>query len=118
MKIMKTAKTAFLASLLIASTSIATANSYPPTKTFEGIISSVRMPATPNGTITLRECDDCDFQTIRVTSNTRFEVNNKSVKFDDFRKLVLELKPEGEATVNVTRDEASQTVAVMFLYID
>lgn len=91
---------------------------YPPTKTFEAQMSSIRMPASLNGTVTLRECDSCPFETVRVTPNTRFEIDGKSYKFEDFLEALKELRGNGADGLNVTRDETSQTASVIFLYTD
>lgn len=104
--------------LLLLAVSIATADDYPPTRTFEAQMNSVRMPVSPNGTVTLRECDSCAFETVRVTPNTRYHVNGKSLKFSDFLAVLKDLRASGIDTLNVTRDETSQTAAVVFVYAD
>ena len=66
---MKTMTTALLSLLLFTSTA-ATAQNYAPTRTYEVLVNSVRLPSSPAGTITVKECDDCDFETYRVTERT------------------------------------------------
>ena len=109
-------KTITLAWMLVIS-SLALADSVPPTKTFEVSIQSLRLPVSPNGTVALRECDDCDYQTIRVTPNTQYIINNEHLRLDKFRKLILDLKLRGDITVNVKRDDDSNTVTSVFVYV-
>ena len=105
-----------LAWMLVFS-SIAFANDVPATKTFEVSIKSLRLPVSPNGTVSLRECDDCDYHAIRVTPDTQYKINGKHLRLTEFRKAILDLKLRGDITVNVTRDEASSTVASVYVYV-
>ncbi len=109
-------KTITLAGMLIVS-SFAYANSVPATKTFEVSIYSVRLPVSPNGTVALRECDDCDYHSIRVTPDTQYRINDKPLRLTDFRNRLLDLRLRGDITVNVRRDEATNTVALVFVHV-
>lgn len=109
-------KTITLACMLVVS-SLAFANSLPATKTYEVSINSLRLPVSPNGTVALRECDDCDYHSIRVTPNTQYVINGKHLRLDEFRKRILDIKRRGDITVNVTRDEDTETVVTVFLYV-
>ena len=86
-------------------------------KTYEVSIYSLRLPVSHNGTVALRECDDCDYHTIRVTPNTQYVINDQHLRLDEFRERILDLKRHGNITVNVTRDEATETVVNMFVYV-
>ena len=105
-----------LASMMVFS-STAFANDVPATKTFEVSISSLRLPVSPNGTVSLRECEDCDYHSIRVTPHTQYRINGKHLHLTEFRKAVLDLKLRGDRTVNVTRDDATNTVDSVFLHV-
>ncbi len=105
-----------LASMMVFS-SIAVADDAPATNTYEVSIKSLRLPVSPNGTVSLRECDDCDYHAIRVTPNTQYTINGKHLQLTEFRKAVLDLKLRGDRTVNVTRDDASNTVVAVFLHV-
>lgn len=105
-----------LASMMVFS-SIAFADDAPVTNTYEVSINSVRLPVSPNGTVSLRECDDCDYHAIRVTPNTQYTINDKHLRLTEFRKAVLDLKRRGDRTVNVTRDDATNTVVSVFLRV-
>ena len=109
-------KTITLAGMLLISP-FALADSMPATTTYEASILTLRLPVSPNGTVTLRECDDCDYQSIRVTPGTQYKINDRHLRLNQFRKRILDLKLRGDITVNVTQDEATNTVVSVYVYI-
>jgi len=113
---MKMIKIITLAWMLVIS-SLAFAATMPATTTYEVSINSLRLPVSPNGTVALRECDDCDYHSIRVTPDTQYVINDKRLRLNKFRKRILDLKQHGDITVNVTRDDASNTVVTVFLRV-
>jgi hypothetical protein len=113
---MKMIKIITLAWMLVIS-SLAFASTMPATKTYEVSINSLRLPVSPNGTVALRECDDCDYHSIRVTPDTQYRINDKHLRLKKFRKRILDLQLRGDITVNVTRDEATNTVVSVYVYV-
>lgn len=103
-----------LASLLSLA-SLAMADTVPSTKTHEVSIFDLRLPVSTSGTVTLRECDDCDYYSIRVTPDTLYRVGNERLELRKFRDRILDLKSSGDITVNVTEDDASNTVTSVFV---
>lgn len=112
---MKIIKTVLLSLLLVASTSVI-ADSMPPTKTYEAMIQSVRLPQRPFGTLAVRGCLDCDYETYRVTRRTRYSIDNKTMRLKDFRATLERLALGKEHNVNVTRDINSNTITAVFLF--
>ena len=109
-------KTITVAWMLVIS-SIAFADDVPATYTYEVSINSLRLPVSPNGTVSLRECDDCDYHSIRVTPKTQYTIDGKYLPLNEFRKAILDLRLRGDITVNVARDEATSTVASVYVYL-
>lgn len=107
---MKMIKMLTIAALLGPSIS-ASAEGVPPSTTFEISIFSVNLPVSANGRVSIRECEDCDYHSIRVTPQTVYQVNDKRLQLEDFRKAIAYLRREGDTTVNVKRDETTNTVA-------
>jgi len=114
---MKTMTTAFM-SLLLVMSAAAMAQDYAPTRTYEVQVQSVRLPSGPSGTITVKECDDCDYETYRVTERTVYAVEGKPMRLDDFRKVVDDLRLGGghAVNVNVRRDLQTDTIVKVFIY--
>lgn len=112
---MKTIITALLSLLLITSTAVMAQN-FPPTRTYEVLVQAVRLPNAPTGTLTVKECDECDYETYRVTERTIYTVDGKNMKLDDFRLVIEKLRLGGDHVVNVRRDIQSNTIAKVFVY--
>lgn len=112
---MKMIKTLAIALILGCSISAAAQN-LPMTKTFEVSIFSVRMPVSESGTISIQECEDCDYHSLRVTPDTQYLINDKALKLDKFRQALTEMRQRGDRTVNVKRDDASNTVVNVRVY--
>jgi len=108
--------TAVLFSLLLLISTAAMAEKYPPTRTYEVSAQSVRMPDSSNGTITVKECDECDYETYRVNERTVYEMNGKSMRFEDFLLVIEKLRQDGDHAVNVRRDLQTNTITKVFVY--
>ena len=112
---MKTMTTALLSILLMTSTAVFAQN-YAPTRTYEVLVQSVRLPSDPSGTLTVKECDKCDYETYRVTERTVYAVDGKNMRLEDFRNVIEELRLGGDHVVNVRRDIETNTIAKVFVY--
>ena len=112
---MKSICTALFA-LLLAMSGAATATEYPPTRTYEAMLQTVRLPETATGTITVKECERCDYETFRVTAQTVYALNGKNMRLDDFRETIESLGLDGKHNINVRRDLTSNTISKVFIY--
>lgn len=112
---MKITITVLLSLLLVASTA-AIAQNYAPTRTYEVLVQSVRLPSDPGGTLTVKECDKCDYETYRVTERTVYSVDGKNMRLADFRQAIERLRLDGDHVVNVRRDIQSNTIDKVFVY--
>ena len=108
-------KTAIFSLVLMMSTA-AFAENYPPTRTYEVLVGEVRMPSADNGTITLRECSRCSYETHLVTPRTTYALNGKNMSLEDFRERIDALRLEGKHVVNVRRDLDTDTITKVFIY--
>lgn len=96
---------------------VSLASGQPATRTFEAEGISVRMPMSENGTISLRECKRCEFESIRVTPSTLYRYNNQPMTLSEFRAVIADLTLTSNPTVNVRRDEASNSVVAVFVIV-
>jgi hypothetical protein len=55
---------------------------------YEIALGDLRLPQSEAGTIAFKECDECDYQTKRVSELTRYVVNGRTVSLVDFSKAV------------------------------
>jgi hypothetical protein len=66
---------------------------------YEVSIKDFRAPVTPNGAASFKECDECERMSVRVTNRTRYQVNGRAVRLEDFRKKVSQAGDRGGVTV-------------------
>ncbi len=71
---------------------------------------NVRLPGTEGGTISIKHCNDCESELLRVTAATRYIVNGKDVRLMDFRRSLSSLRNRGDVIIDVFHDLESNTV--------
>lgn len=54
-------------------------------KAYEAKLSSMRLPGNVNGTLSFKPCSDCEYKTLRVSANTRYEADGEVYRLEDFR---------------------------------
>ena len=71
---------------------------------------NVRLPGTEGGTISIKHCNDCEAQLLRVTAATRYVVNGRGVRLADFRRSLSSIRNRGDVDIDVFHDLRSNTV--------
>jgi hypothetical protein len=82
---------------------------------YEISLSNFTAPATANGGVTFKECDDCNRRTVRVVSGTRYAINGKTVRLEDFRKAILQVPDREAASLTVLHHIESDTIELIDL---
>ena len=77
---------------------------------YEVGLDDFRAPATVNGGVVFKACSKCEHQRVRVTANTRYAINGKTVRFEDFRKAVQQVENRDEKMVTVVHHLESDTI--------
>jgi hypothetical protein len=77
---------------------------------YELALSDLRVPATPNSGLIFKECASCDMTTVRVTANTQYIINGKSMSLKDFRKAVFQVTKRDRTAVTVLHHLESDTI--------
>jgi len=49
----------------------------------------VTLPATANGVLSFRKCDDCDIVSLRASAGTQYLLNGEAVELSDLRNAVM-----------------------------
>ena len=65
------------------------------TEAYEVDLNDLRLPGSEYGTLTFKQCADCEIQTLRVTGKTRYLINNRDFPLAEFKnqlKLVSNRK--------------------------
>ncbi len=79
-------------------------------RAYELALSDLTVPPSQNSKLMFKECDDCDYMSIRLTPNTQFKINGRSVRFDQFRETIRGVRKPGEALAIVLHHLESDTV--------
>lgn len=88
----------------------AAANFEIVSKAHEVSLADLRLPGSTAGTLTFKPCRDCDYQTVRVTAATRYEVNSQSIGLEAFRSQLGSITERREKTVTVLQHLESNTI--------
>ena len=80
---------------------------------YEISLSKFRAPATVNGNVAFQECDECDRMNVRVTDGTRYAVNGKAVRLEDFKKAIARVSDRDEVTLTVLHHLESDTIEMI-----
>jgi hypothetical protein len=68
---------------------------------YEIALSDLRLPRADGGTIAFKECRTCDYVRLRVTADTRYQINGKAVPLKKFREAMAEVEEPGQEAVTV-----------------
>jgi biopolymer transport protein ExbD len=83
-------------------------------KAYELALSDVRLPRNNTGTIAFKECDSCDYMTVRVGADTRYMLNGKAVPLKKFREALSVVENSDDQLVTVLRHvEQNKVTAVL-----
>ena len=80
---------------------------------YELTLSNFRAPATENGSVSFKECDDCERMTVRVTAGTRYTINGKTVRLQDFRKAISRVNNRDGVGMTVLHHLESDTIELI-----
>ena len=82
-------------------------------KAHEVRLSGLRLPASSNGTLGFKPCNECDYETVRVTAATRYDANGQYLELEDFRNAVARITDRANAAVTVKQHLESDTITVV-----
>ena len=91
----------FMIALLAILSFAASAENYIVSRAYEIAVGELRLPGNVVGSISFKDCDSCAMQTIRVTTETQYVLNNRAVSLADFKVAVKSIvdKQHNIATV-------------------
>ena len=84
---------------------------------YEVTLNNMTTPVTNTGSLIFKECDDCDSRMIRMTSNTRFIVNGRTVDLKEFRKQVFQVRNPDKVAVTVMHHLESDTITSINVFL-
>lgn len=77
---------------------------------YEVSLSSFNAPASENGGASFKTCETCEQRVVRVTAGTRYDINGRAVRLEDFRKALLQVNDRNGTYLTVLHHLESDTV--------
>ncbi len=80
------------------------------TEAYEVELGDLRLPGSENGTLTFKQCSDCEAQTLRVTSKTRYLINDHDFALAEFKEQLKQVRNRNDQNVAVLHHLESNTI--------
>lgn len=80
------------------------------TEAYELTLGDLRLPGSVVGTLTFKRCAECEAQIARVTSKTRYVINNRDFALTEFKKQLIGVRYQSDAHVSVLHHLESNTI--------
>lgn len=84
-------------------------------RAYEVALAGLTVPPSQHSRLMFRQCPDCDSESIRLTPQTRFLVNGRSVSIDRFRHATQQAITAAVVSVTVLHNLQSDTIASVSL---
>ena len=99
-----------LALVLIGLSLSAAADFTTVTEAYEVKSSDLRLPRNTGGTLTFKQCSECESQTLLVNSRTRYVLDGRDVELIEFQERMAGARDE---TVTVLHNLESNTITAV-----
>ena len=107
-----------LLSLILVGLSISTAADFRTiTEAYEVDLSDLRLPGNEYGTLTFRQCSDCEAQTLRVTGKTRYVLNDRDFALAEFKEQLKRIRNRKDRNVSVLHHLESNTIKAVKVWL-
>ncbi len=87
------------------------------TEAYEVDLSDLRMPGSENGTLTFKQCADCEVQTLRVSGKTRYLINDRDFELAEFKEQLKGAKNRKDQIVSVLHHLESNTIKAIKVWL-
>ena len=87
------------------------------TEAYEVDLSVLRLPGSENGTLTFKQCSDCDAQTVRVTVNTLYLINDRDFALAEFKDQLSRIRNKKDQYSSVLHHLESNTIKVVKVWL-
>jgi hypothetical protein len=77
---------------------------------YEVLLNNFQAPVSTVSVVIFKECDECEQMHVRVNEATRYSVNGRSVRLEDFRIAILQTPDRDNKAVTVLHHLESNTV--------
>ena len=83
------------------------------TAAYEVAVSDLRLPVSENGTLTFKQCPDCEAQTLRVTGRTRYLLDDRNVELAEFKNQLRRVRNRKTVAATVMHHLESNTITAI-----
>ena len=80
------------------------------TEAYEVDLGDLRLPRSENGNLTFKQCSDCEPETLRVTVQTRYLINDRDFTLAEFKKQLKRVATRKDHGVAVLHHLESNTI--------
>jgi len=87
------------------------------TEAYEVDLRDLRLPGSENGTLTFKQCSDCDAQTLRVTGKTRYLINDRDFSLAEFKEQLKRVTKRKDPNVAVLHHLESNTIEAIKVWL-
>jgi biopolymer transport protein ExbD len=87
------------------------------TEAYEVDLSDLRLPGSENGTLTFKQCADCESQTLRVTGKTRYLINDRDFALAEFKEQLQAIRNRKDQSVSVLHHLESNTIKAIKVWL-
>jgi len=87
------------------------------TEAYEVDLGDLRLPGSENGTLTFKQCFDCERQTLRVTGKTRYLINDRDFALAEFKKQLKRVRNRKDQNVAVLHHLESNTIEAVRVWL-
>ncbi len=87
------------------------------TESYEVALSDLRLPGSEYGTLTFRQCSGCEAQTLRVTSKTRYVINDRDFALAEFEEQLDDVRNRKDQIVSVLHHLESNTIKAVKMWL-
>jgi len=82
---------------------------------YEVAIGDLRLPRSTGGTLTFRRCVDCELETLRVNSKTRYVLNDRDLELAEFREEIKSVRNKKKEGATVMHHLESNTITAVMV---
>ena len=102
-----------LATMMIALSLSAGADFRTVSRAYEVPLNLFTVPVTHNGQIVIKECGDCKAVSARLTSETQYKINGKTVTLSDFRTEAFRVRDRDRTYLTVLHHLETDTITLI-----
>ncbi len=87
------------------------------TEAYEVDLSDLRLPGSENGTLTFKQCSDCEAQTLRVSGKTRYVLHDRDFALAEFKEQLKRVRNRKDQIVSVLHHLESNTIKAVKVWL-